>query len=1303
VTKSSQVEVYPLGPAAVPADLLTPSAAYRRHAYLAIAALLAFVAAYLGFTAWLVWIAYRAVMQLWAENGSAIHLLLMAFSSALLAVFMIKGLVFIKRGAKSDGVELTATQHPQLFAFLHRMADEARAPRPHRVFVSTQVNAAVYYDLSLLNLLFPSKKNLEIGLGLVNALTLSELKAVLAHELGHFAQRTMAIGRWVYIGQQIAEQIVHRRDALDRWLVELSSTDPRIAWIGWVLRLVIWSIRSLVDTAFRWVMLAKRALSREMERQADLVSVSLAGSDALIHALYKLGAADLAMDRAVSFLAKEAGSERAVADVLAVQSRMLEHMRKIFAEPELGTVPPLPLPEEAPAHRLFKAQLAHPPRMWSTHPSNDEREANAKRRYLGAPLDDRSAWLLFEEPQALRAQTTKAMYVEGKRPEHTPPLEETLRTVDEQLAQPYFDPGYRGAYLGRSPVRRVERPGDLYEAANEASADAPAEALGALYPESLGQELARRRELLEEHATLEAVVDGQLQLPGGVLQLRGKEHRRRELPALLAHTKRELAELEEQLTAHDRRCRTVHLAAARALAETHPGWESYLRGALELLHYADHTERDLDDAIGALSNAVAIATADGHVSDRERARVLEVAHQLYDVLARVHGEAEQIELGPEIAARMKQESWAKLLGPLELPPPMAENFGSWMGAIDSWAGSASHGLGELRHSALAILLGSEQKVAAALRGGEPLPEVPAPSPAPPRDYPCFLEIHERPLQTKLDWWDRFAVADGPVATGARLAVAGSIVAAVVWLGSSIDSGPMPSAYAGDTSAPSTILVYNGLLRPVKVKIYADPEAMSETMVAAEDFAEVTLEQGVLAEIFVMTIDGVMVEGFTSQIGNGQSYLYNISQAAALSLPGSGDSSRITIDRWMPLAPSMTLGRRSVTTLGWSDARPPGQISAPLRGEDWLATFEPEFGGKQLVAMATAHATWDPLESPTTMRWMTLLGRHAPGELLPILVARKGEHAASDVMLRRLEQEYATEPKVVCERDRKAAQAEAAGADAQYLAARCLTEPARGDALLALAEKWPEHPWLIASSGHVMAERNQWKQAIERFERARDKLPRQDLEVMIARARRAASPGVDEPDLADLQRTSPLLGMLAMLPGPMVPPPVREVYEALRQGRPEEALQLAAAFEYDDSILPIVAASDGAPVELAAKLMGKPLRTSDERIGRDELAARYGLAVREGRDPLELGDLRARILEKSEPHGAEIGAFLDDLVRRRKGARGNDAAVRGLRRVDVILQGFAYATAVIALGERCPPAWRQLAKRLLFVTERPYFR
>ena len=54
----------------------------------------------------------------------------------------------------------------------------------------------------------------------------------------------MAIGSWVYIAQQIAVHIVAKRDVLDKFLAFLSRVDLRVAWLGWLLSLVVWSIRS---------------------------------------------------------------------------------------------------------------------------------------------------------------------------------------------------------------------------------------------------------------------------------------------------------------------------------------------------------------------------------------------------------------------------------------------------------------------------------------------------------------------------------------------------------------------------------------------------------------------------------------------------------------------------------------------------------------------------------------------------------------------------------------------------------------------------------------------------------------------------------------------------------------------------------------------------------------------------------------------------------------------------------------------------------------------------------------------------
>ncbi len=363
------------------------------------------------------------------------------------------------------------------------------------------MNAAVFSDLSFWNLFLTPRKNLEVGLGAVNALSLDEFKAVVAHEFGHFAQRTMRVGSWVYLAHQIIADLVSRRDILDRSLEMLSRVDFRIAWIGWLMRLVVWAIRSVLDTAFRGVIALQRALSRQMEFQADLVAVSLTGSDSIVHALYRLGAADDAWRRAADYAARQAGAGRRVDDLFGVQSHLLDKLRHAHGDPQYGCTPPRP-EAEAGANRVFMAGVAEAPRMWATHPPNHERELNAKRRYVASPLDDRPAWVLFRDPEARRRELTASILApfEELGPEG-PPLSEHLEDIDRSFARPHLDRRFHGAYRGR-PIARIQaNVFGLFETHLPEETGLGA-ALDGLYPEELGEQLDRMAELGAEVAAL---------------------------------------------------------------------------------------------------------------------------------------------------------------------------------------------------------------------------------------------------------------------------------------------------------------------------------------------------------------------------------------------------------------------------------------------------------------------------------------------------------------------------------------------------------------------------------------------------------------------------------------------------------------------------------------------------------------------------------------------------------------------------------------------------------------------------------
>jgi len=765
------LDFYPPGPAQVPDDLARPSSAYRRHAWLAMLGLVSFALLYCFLIGWFGWTGYRVIAKLLAGAKGSLSDFVALFATGFLAVFMLKALFFKKHGGDVQDLEVSEDSEPQLVAFLHRIADEAGAPRPHRIFLSHRVNAAVFYDLSVLNLLFPSKKNLEIGLGLVNVLTLSELKAVLAHEFGHFAQRTMAVGRWVYIAQQIVAQVVAERGMLDRFLQGLSRTDIRIAWVGWILRLVIWSIRSLLETVFTWVLLAQRALSREMEFQADLVSVSLSGSDALVHALHRLQAADGALDTALEVAGGELAQGRAVPDLFALQTRVIERTRVVLDDETYGDPPDLPEADRE-THRVFESEMAQPPRMWATHPPNRDREDNAKRCYLEAPLVEDSAWQLFRDPTALRARATRHLLESAGKQDKLEPADpvDALEKVEARFARASFDPRYRGAYLGRSITRSVAAASELYHELDDAEPE--------LYPDWLRDQLEQLRGLSSEIGMLEALRAGKLSATDGVIRHRGRELQKSELSGAIELVRKEQEQADDKLAAHDRNCRSYHLRLARSLSV---GAESRLIGLGQLLHYAEHTLANVRDVNGFLANVFAIVTADRNVSSRELDRLIGAASELYWVLHATYRHAPAVALDDRVAEQLEVASWSEAIGELELPPPDRENLSQWLGVIDSWVGGLVAALDGLAEGALDVLLEVEAEVSRCTRDGSTPTEVEQLG-AVPESYPVLLMGKERALQTKLGWWDRFQTADGWFAGALRLIVALAIAGSALSVG-----------------------------------------------------------------------------------------------------------------------------------------------------------------------------------------------------------------------------------------------------------------------------------------------------------------------------------------------------------------------------------------------------------------------------------------------------------------------------------------------------------------------------------------
>src|SRR5262245_26867312 len=436
-------EFYPPHPTNVPPQLTRPTQSYRIRAGLVVASLFLFVLVYLGlivgfggFSAW----AFVTLLDM--ENfrdfqgGGAAGLIILlsvsGLSAGLLALYFIKGLFKFPKGGDDKALEITEADQPRLFAFIRQVCADTGAPAPAKIVLSPEVGASVFFPCTFWNLFFPIRKNLHIGLGLVNSLNLSEFKAVLAHEFGHFSQRSMRLGAYVYTANRVIGEIIYGRD----WL------DDSLKALGPVLKVIRW----LLGGVFRVVNFANSSLSRQMEFQADLVAVSVAGSDAIVHGLLRTDLAQQCLDQTWRDLTAASDHRLWTKDLFHHQGKSAEYLRILKDDPKLGLPPPLN--ESGEKTQVFPPNETVLPPMWASHPPHHEREKNCKATYIRCPQDERPAWIVFDDPDGLRQKITARHYELGKPKEKfaPKPAEVLQRFIDDERAETVYSARYHGMY-----------------------------------------------------------------------------------------------------------------------------------------------------------------------------------------------------------------------------------------------------------------------------------------------------------------------------------------------------------------------------------------------------------------------------------------------------------------------------------------------------------------------------------------------------------------------------------------------------------------------------------------------------------------------------------------------------------------------------------------------------------------------------------------------------------------------------------------------------------------------------------------
>jgi Zn-dependent protease with chaperone function len=210
-----------------------------------------------------------------------------------LLVSLIKPLL-ARRSLRSAAVPLDPALQPAFYDFVSRIAEWLGVPAPQAIEVDCGLNASLRLGHGLWSA-FSRKPALRIGLPLIAALSARELAGLIAHELRHVRQG--ALLRLCFLLSRV-----------HAWLSR--SSDEKDSWDTWIDRqsfsATMLEIALFANRCSRWITqvllfptrCATSFLVREMERDADLYEIRLAGSAAFESGTGRLAILAEALDRA---------------------------------------------------------------------------------------------------------------------------------------------------------------------------------------------------------------------------------------------------------------------------------------------------------------------------------------------------------------------------------------------------------------------------------------------------------------------------------------------------------------------------------------------------------------------------------------------------------------------------------------------------------------------------------------------------------------------------------------------------------------------------------------------------------------------------------------------------------------------------------------------------------------------------------------------------------------------------------------------------------------------------------------------
>lgn len=292
---------------------------------------------------------------------------------------------------------LDRKKHARFYRLIEKMTAAIGVPAPQFIEVIPDMNAAAGPVHGMASLAKGELK-LVIGMSLVMGTSVQQFMGVLAHEFGHFSQRSSMMAYiWINTVSHWLWQCGYGQDVwterLERWQEQFDNEIAQVSLFvtDWLLKLV----RLLFQNLYRLNVRLTNAMSQQMEFDADLYEARVVGS-----AQFRAGTLAL---RRMGYAWSQA--RQTTFQGLHEQDKMLRNLPAATLEIANGFSPGL-------LKKIEDDLQVEETRHWDTHPADLERIANAENAGERGLLQcELPASVLFVEVEKLCETATLNWYL----------------------------------------------------------------------------------------------------------------------------------------------------------------------------------------------------------------------------------------------------------------------------------------------------------------------------------------------------------------------------------------------------------------------------------------------------------------------------------------------------------------------------------------------------------------------------------------------------------------------------------------------------------------------------------------------------------------------------------------------------------------------------------------------------------------------------------------------------------------------------------------------------------------------------